>query len=227
MPFDQALEAFRRGDNAEAERIARADLEQCGPDEVAARVDAMCMLARVALRSGDLQAVQSWAVRARAAAQSADDRKLERMPLHLEAVAARMSGEIDRSRDLYRSSIALNDELGEVRMAALEHRNLAYLELRADEPGRARALIAESRRRLADVDAPALAPYLMFDEATVAALDGDLESAAAKLAAAEDMFRAAGVVPDPDDAAEIARLHAQLQRATGQGDDAVPAGRGS
>jgi hypothetical protein len=55
-------------------------------------------------------------------------------------------------------------------------------------------------------------PYLAFDEATVAALDADPASAAEKLTAAEELFAARGVVPDPDDAAEIAELRRELAR---------------
>jgi hypothetical protein len=175
----------------------------------------MCMLARVALRRGELAAVHDWAARAHATATTAGGRVLERMPLHLEAVAARMSGRVEASRALYLASITLNDELGETRMAALECRNLAYLELQAGEPDRALELFAESRQRLEGSDTSGFSPYLIFDEATVAAIQGDVTAAAAKLAEAEDAFRTAGVVPDPDDAAEIERLRARVRGAAG------------
>ena len=209
---DQALEAFRRGDDGEAERLAAAELKRAlGESDTAARIDALCMLARIALRRNDLDTVLARAREARAAATAAGDRTMERMPLHLEAVANRMGGQLAEARTLYLQSISLNDELGEARMAALEHRNLAYVELRAGDSGRARALIAESQRRLADVDAPVLKPYLTFDEATVAALEGDAVGAARKLATADEQFLAAGVIPDPDDAVEMARLRASLR----------------
>lgn len=212
MSYEQALEAFQKGDSDEAEQLAQADLERAtAEDDAHARVDALCMLARVALRGADLDVVRSRAEEARAVAKTAGDRRLQRMPLHLTAVAARMSGQLDNGRKLYLESIKLNDELDETRMAALEHRNLAYLELRAGDPDRARWLFGESRRRFAAVDTTLLAPYLTFDEASVAALDGDLGKAAEKLAEADEQFRTAGVVPDPDDAAEIARLRASLR----------------
>jgi hypothetical protein len=100
-------------------------------------------------------------------------------------------------------------------MAALECRNLAYLELQAGEPVRALELFAESRQRLEGTDTSGFSPYLIFDEATVAAIQGDVTAAAAKLAEAEDAFRTAGVVPDPDDAAEIERLRARVRGAAG------------
>src|SRR5437763_214385 len=85
----------------------------------------------VPLRDGDLDTVAARAQEARAFAGETADRRLERMPIHMLAVAARMAGRPDEARALYEESIALNDELGETRMAALEHRNLAYVELHA------------------------------------------------------------------------------------------------
>jgi len=56
-----------------------------------------------------------------------------------------------------------------------------------------------------------LRPYLIFDEATIAALDSDYRTAAARLREAEAEFEAQGMVPDPDDAAEIADLRQRLR----------------
>lgn len=218
MPSERALEAFRAGDDDTAERLARDQLrDAAAARDVPAEVDAQCMLARVALRRGELDVVWARAEQARAAATAAGDRRAERMPLHLQAAAKRMLGELDTARALYRQSIALNDELGETRMAALEHRNLAYVELQAGDPARALALIAESQQRLAGVDVAALQPYLTFDEATVAAVRGDAALASRRLAQALEQFRVAGVVPDPDDVVEIERLRASLAHADDRG----------
>ena len=132
------------------------------------------------------------------------------MPLHLMAVAARMAGRYDESRSLYLESIRLSEELGETVMAAVEHRNLAYVELRAGDPDRAVALFAEARSRLRGMDQPSLQPYLLFDNATEAAVQGDLATAAAKLADAERLFAEQGLVPDPDDAFEMSDLRKRL-----------------
>ncbi|HET6817366.1 MAG TPA: tetratricopeptide repeat protein [Mycobacteriales bacterium] len=209
MGYEDTLAAFRRGDNAEAERLALADLEAAAAaGDRAGQVDALCMLARVALRDGRLDDVEAKSL---AAHQSAGGEvRLQRMPLHLRAVAARMANRHDEARDLYRQSIRLNAELGEMRMAAAEHRNLAYVELRAGDLDEARRLFAESRRLFAGLDAPSMAPYLTFDEATVAALDGDAVTARTKLSAAESLFAAQGVAPDPDDAVEITDLRRRL-----------------
>jgi hypothetical protein len=60
---------------------------------------------------------------------------------------------------------------------------------------------------------PGLEPYLTFDGATLAALDGDYQTAAARLRDAEAQWAEHGVVPDPDDAAELAALRRQIAAA--------------
>lgn len=211
MPYDETLSAFRRGDNAEALRLAKLDLEVAvtGHD-TEGQVHSLCMFARVALRDGRLDDVEAYAHQARDVALGASARKLERMPLHLMAVAARMAGRYDESRSLYLESIRLSDALGETVMAAVEHRNLAYVELRAGDPDRALALFAETRSRLDGTDQPSLHPYLLLDEATEAAIRGGLATAAAKLSEVERLFAEQGVVPDPDDAFEMADLRRRL-----------------
>ena len=211
MPYEETLEAFRRGDNDETERLAKLDLATAAnARDPAAQVDALCMLARVALRRGDLATVTSRAEEAEDVARRSGDDRLRRMPVHLRAVSARMGGDFATARALYEQSIALNDQLGEARFAAIEHRNLAYAELQAGDEARARELFAESTRRLIGEDTTRYTPYLTFDEATVAALDGDVALAASKLRDAEAAFTAANVVPDPDDAIEMTRLRERL-----------------
>lgn len=55
-----------------------------------------------------------------------------------------------------------------------------------------------------------MAPYVVFDQATIASMDGDYETARQRLLAAQRQWVEQGVVPDPDDAAEIARLQREL-----------------
>jgi tetratricopeptide (TPR) repeat protein len=213
MPYEDTLAAFRRGENVEAARLAARDVAEAkAAGDLRAHVDGLCMLARVALRDGDLVEVVSRAEKAQQLARGSQDRHLQRMPVHLRAVAARMAGRYSESRELYLQSIALNEALGEHRMAAAEHRNLAYVELRAGNLDRARELFAEAVIRLQNVDATTMTPYLTFDQATIAALDGDYETASIRLSAAQRQWEEKGVVPDPDDAAEVAHLQRKLSR---------------
>lgn len=206
-----ALAAFRRGDDAEAARLARVQLEDArSVDDAEATVEALCMLARVALRQNDLIEVQACAQTALELAQSAGQRRLERIPLHMRAVAARMSGRLEQAREFYLRSIALNEDLGEAVTAAAEHRNLAYLELQCGHRARARELLTECAGLFQSLDAPSMAPYLIFDQASIAALDGDYASATAYLATAKARWAEQGTVPDPDDAVEVQRLEREL-----------------
>lgn len=211
VPYDETLNAFRRGDNDAAERLARADLADAQrSSDVSGEVDALCMLARVALRRGALDQVQRLAHEAAEIARTSGDERLERMPIHLLAVEARMSGRLAEARELYLTSIELNERLGEARMAAAEHRNLAYVELHDGKLERARALVREARARRQALDYPALDAYLAVDAATLAAADGDFRAAERHLRVAVQMFDDLAVIPDPDDETEIERLRSLL-----------------
>lgn len=211
MAYEETLAIFRRGDNAETERLAKADLSIARANgDTSGEVNALCMLARVSLRTGHLGLVDEYARQGQDVADSEADRALGRMPLHLRAVAARMSGHYDDARHLYLESIGLNDALGEQAMVAAECRNLAYVEVHAGNVTRAFELFAEAQRRAARTGSLVLAPYLAVDEATVASLRSDHATAKAKLQEAEEQFLQQGVVPDPDDAAEIAELRRRL-----------------
>ena len=90
-------------------------------------------------------------------------------------------------------TIDLNERLGEARMAAAEHRNLAYVELHDGNLERARALVGEARARRAGLDYPALDAYLALDDATLAAADGDSQAAQEHLRLAMQLFDDLGV----------------------------------
>ena len=211
MPYEETLAAFRRGDNVEAARLAARDVTEANAaGDVRAQVDGLCMLARVALRDGDLAEVTSRAEQAQQIARGSQDQQPQLMPLHLRAVAARMAGRYEESRELYLRSIALAEALGLQGMAAAEHRNLAYVEIRAGNLARARELFAESVLGLENIDAPSMTPYLIFDQAVIAALNGDYATARTRLTAAQAHWEEQGVVPDPDDAAAVADLERKL-----------------
>jgi tetratricopeptide (TPR) repeat protein len=168
------------------------------------------MLARVALREGDFATVIKLADGARECARAANDQRLERMPLHLQAVAARMTGNLAEARRLYEESIELNRSLGEERMVAAELHNLGYVELHDGQRDRAMELFEQARLEARRTGFDALNPYLVGDLAVIAAAKGDVSEAARLAGAAAAAFRAKGQVPDPDDAAEQERLRSRL-----------------
>src|SRR5438445_11139737 len=104
--YEDALAAFRSGATSEAASIAE-DLVRTSraSEDVSGEIDGLCMLARVALRQGDLKRVAMLAGEGRALALRKKEPRLERMPLHLEAVAARMQGDFETARQLDRKSV--------------------------------------------------------------------------------------------------------------------------
>ena len=113
--YEEALDAFRSGDNEKARRLSGEALTAAERDrDHAGQVDALCMLARVALRENDFTRVRELADEARARARTAGDERLERMPVHMQAVAARMSGNLVEARELHDESIELNQSFGSV-----------------------------------------------------------------------------------------------------------------
>lgn len=209
--YEAAVSAFRSGATASAEALALELLAQAREEgDLAGHVDALCMLARVALRRADFLHAGELAAEARALARRTGRPSLERMPIHLRAAATRMRGAYSEARFLYEESIELNIQLGEARMVASEHRNLAYVELHDGHADRARELFrsaAAEARALAD---DALEPYLLLDAAVIAFESGDSEQAARLAGAMRVALAAIGQIPDPDDAAEEELLQARL-----------------
>jgi hypothetical protein len=215
--IDESFAAFRAGENPRARALAeqaRADAQGAG--DVTAEVDALCMLARVALRDGALDDLATLATEARLLAGQSDTPRLQRIPVHMQAVAARMRGDSATARRLYEESIDLNRELGEERMVAAEHHNLAYVELRDGNVERARELFATARGSIEQGGFDELLPYVVGDAAVLAAVDGDHRRAARLAGSARAAFEAAGQVADPDDAAEQERLRRTLVDAMGE-----------
>jgi len=220
--FEDSLKAFRSGNTGLAEELAlellgeslEEDDEDGDAGHRAGRVDALCMLARVALRRGDFFKVSSladdaWGVSLGAVGRR-EEAMLKRMPIHLMAVAARMRGEYADARLLYLESINLNRELGEDRMLAAEHRNLAYVELHDGHLARARELFVSAAALARASNSSTLEPLLLLDAAVLAFEDGDRAGAAKLVADARAALYSTGQIPDPDDAAELEALQSRL-----------------
>jgi ATP/maltotriose-dependent transcriptional regulator MalT len=209
--YEEAVAAFRSGATGRAEDLALELLSQARDDgDAGGQVDGLCMLARVALRRDDLEHASALASEARALARRSGERSLERMPLHLQAAAIRMQGGYAEARVLYTESIDLNQMLGEERMVASEHRNLAYVELHNGHRDRARQLFASAAELARAGNYEFLEPYLLLDAAVVAFEDGDSRKSAELEAAASALILGAGQVLDPDDAAELEFLQLRL-----------------
>jgi hypothetical protein len=122
-----------------------------------------------------------------------------------------MQGDFGSARQFYRESIDLNRQLGEERMVAAEHRNLAYVELHDGNAAEARELFSASATLARASGYDALEPYLLLDSAVLALEMGDAARAAQLLKETDARFAAAGQIPDPDDAAEEEWMRTRLQ----------------
>ena len=210
---DEVRDAFRSGDTTRTRELSERELAEArGAGDVVREVDALCWLSRVALREGEVDRAASLADEARGLATEPE---LGRLPLHMQAAAARMSGDHARARRLYEESLELNRSLGEHVMAAAELHNLGHVELDDGRLERARELFAAAAAEAGRHEADVLRPYLAADAAAIAAEDGDAERAARLLGAAEAAFAAAGQIPDPDDAADQQQLRERLAQLLG------------
>lgn len=214
--YEQALAAFRSGDNDRARELSEALLRHArDADDAQGEIDGLCMLARVALREGDPARVAQLAGDARERARELADPSAERMPLHLQAAAARVAGDLARARRLYGESIALNRSLGHQFVAAELH-NLAYVELHDGKLARAKELFAQAVEEARATSYDSVLPYLVLDRGVVAAEEGNAEEAVRLLSAAEAAFAAQGNVIDPDDQAEFDRALEKAKAALDQ-----------
>jgi hypothetical protein len=124
--YEDSLAAFRAGETGRAEELALGLLSLAREDgDIRGQIDALCMLARVALRRGDLahvsalgrQGARAGPTRRRPAAREDADPYGGRRGPH--------ARRLRRGQNPYEESIEMNVQLGEQRMVAAEHRNLA------------------------------------------------------------------------------------------------------
>ncbi|HEY2310951.1 MAG TPA: hypothetical protein VGH46_07545 [Gaiellaceae bacterium] len=215
---------FRQGDleaadRAFAERYALVD----APAEVA---DACADMARVALRRGDFAEVRRWADRGYAVAEGLEDPGSIRLPLHMQAAAARMEARYDHARELYLRSIELNEQLGNAVNIAGENHNLVYVELHSGNREEAGRRFGVASEWIFANDNEYLRPYAFLDAGVLALHDGDDERAGRLVACADRIFRDTDSIPDPDDYVELEQAVVKLRgRLGGRFDDVWEEGR--
>ncbi|MEV1330440.1 hypothetical protein AB0J20_12790 [Micromonospora costi] len=127
-----------------------------------------------------------------------------------------MSGDFVRARDLYRESIALNEALDQPTVVNSEYHNLAFCELGLGNLDAARTLFADSRERVFRNGWADFVPYVCVADAALASAEADHARAARMIGVADAAFASLGQVPDPDDAADLARARAAAVEALGQ-----------
>lgn len=210
------LVAFRQGERDRAEaRFTEALGLATALGDTRMEVAAITNQARVALRDGDARSVRDLAARARERARALDDPGAGAAPLHLLAAGTRIAGELEAAERLYRESLQLSRDLGHATMVTTELLNLGSVEKRLGHAPEAARLLGEAlTRALAENDEYSTAPAVLGLAGT-AALLGEPERGARLLGGARALYAAAGIVPDPDDAAEDAWTMATIREAIG------------
>jgi tetratricopeptide (TPR) repeat protein len=191
---EQGYDAFKAGDADGSRDLNERSLElarEAGDAEATAR--ALAGLMRLGLRAHDFGEVERLAAECDDVARRAGRPKLRRMPLHVRAEAARMQGELDRAAELYDASIALNEELGNEAMVAVERGNKAWVEIAVGHLDEAERLLRASREATNDDYGFA---FCLLGLARVE-LERGRERGAEMLGAAEGILERAGLVWDP------------------------------
>jgi hypothetical protein len=201
---EQGYEAFKTGN---AERLRELNAESlelaCGVGDARAVARALGGLMRLGLRARDFDAVERLAAECEDVARTADDPTLRRLPLHMRAEAARMRGDLDTARELYGASIALNRELGDNEMVAVERANQSWVEIESGRLDEAERLLRRSLADVRDDDAYGIA-FCLLGLARVQ-LERGLERGAEALGAAEGILEREGLVWDPAEEPEYER----------------------
>jgi tetratricopeptide (TPR) repeat protein len=214
--------AFRQGDLDAAARAFEQRYELVRANGSKAELAEACAdLARVALRRGDFAGVRRWADAGYAAAEELDEPGALRLPLHMQAAAARMEGRYDEARRLYLRSIELNEQLGNEINIAGENHNLFYVELHSGNHEEARKRLAVAREWIFAHENAYLRPYIFLDCGVLALHNGDDESACRLVACADRIFRETDSIPDPDDYVELESATATLRERLGSRFDAI------
>lgn len=194
------LYAFRQGDrerslarNAEALAHARA------AGDVLGECEAITGLARVALRDGDYRQVVEMTTEARRAAAAAADERAGSAPLHLLAAGTRLLGRYRAARALYLESLELNRRLGNAAWVSMEQHNLGWVDLHLGDDVAAAAWFEAGGRGTSASGAA----WSELEQAGLDLVRGDPAGARVRFEWAMKSLSDLGVVPDPDDQAEL------------------------
>ena len=197
--FDAGYLAFWQGDDARSSALQERALE-LGRRTKEPTVTALALvgLARIALRT-DVEAARRLCREALSVTEGTADRRGRSSAMHVLAVAAQMSGDLNEARDLMSQRIALAREMNDIATISIESNNLSMVERQlgslVEAETLARQALEISHQR---GDELAISWNLNQLAASTASL-GELARAATLLAAADATIEAAGGAWPPDE----------------------------
>lgn len=141
---------------------------------------------------------------------------------HVVAQAFNFGGEIERTRGNYKEARALQLQslevarrTGEVRRVAMILNNLGLIAHHMGDQAEARSRMEASLRLSVELGFEANAWHAVMALSEQVALAGDLDVAARLIGATEAHFHRVGLLPQPEDARDFARIRADIARQLG------------
>jgi tetratricopeptide (TPR) repeat protein len=195
--YGDGLFAWWQGDREASQACNAEALAIAGDPETLAL--ASLGLSRIAVDDGDHKRGLELAREARKHAAQVSE-AMGQAPLHLEAQALRLAGDLDAAARLFEDSLALNRRIDDPSMVDVELHNLSAVELRRGNPGPAERYLAQLPA-MTDPYGTALKQLL---EASVAYVRGDADRSRELLDSMEQIELAR------DDQAELEWLRTKL-----------------
>jgi tetratricopeptide (TPR) repeat protein len=190
--------AFRQADQeAATSATRRAAAAASQADDAVLLAEAETNLARIAFRDGDAERILHHADRV--ADLAGDDLPLLTRAVHMRAWGRYTAGDVEGAVAEFERNIALYEQLGRVVDAASERANIADLALEQGDLGTARSRLHEAVATPGVADDGYLAPSLVLSAAVVLGSSGAPGPAHTLFAAADALYAASGLVPDPGD----------------------------
>jgi tetratricopeptide (TPR) repeat protein len=225
--FEAGLVEFWRGDDDRASALHHRALE-VGRRSGDATISALALtgLARIALRSNQLDDAQQLCREALTASEGEGTPLGRASALHVLGVVAQMAGNLSEAREFMSERMALARELGQHGGIAAEAANLAMVEQQLGNLDRAEALSRESLEISRRREDEWMFPYGLSRLAAIAAERGELERAATLIGAAEAMMAAQAVAWPPDERPHYEQTVSRLASAMGDADFEIARARG-
>jgi tetratricopeptide (TPR) repeat protein len=214
--FDAGYLAFWMGDDKRSSSLQYRAVE-LGRQTNNSTITALALvgLARIALRSHDVDAARRLCREALAVTEGTDDRSGRSSAMHVLGVAAQMAGDFLEARDVMSQRIALAREMGNLATVSIESGNLSMVERQLGNLDEAEALAREALdidfRRTDELSIP----WKVNALAAVAKDRGEFDRAAALIGIADATMEASGGAWPPDELVHYEQTVAALSKAMG------------